>query len=98
LQPYQVRATLGKGGLERRRAGRGGCSDGFEPGLPNVELVNDRETREPTWVWLQQHFDGILAKMREALAQSRENISAFAPRIVTMAANTKTAAPIVAAM
>jgi polyribonucleotide nucleotidyltransferase len=27
---------------------------------------------------------GILAKMREALAQSRENISAFAPRIVTI--------------
>ncbi|MGZ3407184.1 MAG: M1 family metallopeptidase, partial [Polyangia bacterium] len=25
----------------------------------------DRETREPTWAWLQQHFDGILAKMRE---------------------------------
>ena len=25
----------------------------------------DRETRQPTWVWLQQHFDGILAKMRE---------------------------------
>ena len=25
----------------------------------------DRETREPTWTWLQQHFDGILGKMRE---------------------------------
>ena len=25
----------------------------------------DRETREPAWSWLQQHFDGIIAKMRE---------------------------------
>lgn len=25
----------------------------------------DRETREPTWTWLQAHFDGILSKMRE---------------------------------
>jgi aminopeptidase N len=25
----------------------------------------DRESREPTWTWLQKHFDGILAKMRE---------------------------------
>ena len=25
----------------------------------------DRESREPTWKWLQTHFDGILAKMRD---------------------------------
>ena len=25
----------------------------------------NRETREPTWVWLQQQFDGIVVKMRE---------------------------------
>jgi len=25
----------------------------------------DRDSREPTWKWLQAHFDGILAKLRE---------------------------------